>query len=69
MQTHTRDRESCHTSGVILTCYVNGRKRFRAVPADGGGSFGEGAGEGDAHDSRSASQRFGGAVKRSRRFH
>jgi len=24
----------CNQRGVILTCYVNGRKRFRAVPTD-----------------------------------
>ncbi len=24
---------SCVQRGLILTCYVNGRKRFRAVPA------------------------------------
>ncbi len=69
MQAQPRDRESSHTSGVILTCYVDGRKRFRAVPADGNGSYGEADGECDSRDSRNASRRFGGVVKRSRRFH
>jgi hypothetical protein len=32
MRARTSDREVCHKSGVILTCYVDGRKRFRAVP-------------------------------------
>ncbi|MFH1416910.1 MAG: hypothetical protein ABII12_01295 [Planctomycetota bacterium] len=69
MQTRTHDRESCHESGVILTCYVNGRKRFRAVPADGDGSHGEVDGVGDARDSRNANRRLGVVAKRSRRFH
>lgn len=32
MSAHAPGRESCRKRGVILTCYVNGRKRFRAVP-------------------------------------
>ena len=32
MPAHTSDRESCRKQGMILTCYVNGRKRFLAVP-------------------------------------
>jgi len=34
MASHTLHREVCRKSGVILTCYVNGRKRFRAVPVN-----------------------------------
>lgn len=34
MQTRKSDRDTCHGSGVILTCYVNGRKRFKAVPLE-----------------------------------
>lgn len=28
--------ESCRKHGVILTCFVDGRKRFRAVPVHPG---------------------------------
>lgn len=28
--------ESCRKHGVILTCFVDGRKRFRAVPVQPG---------------------------------
>ena len=34
MLARTSNRGSCHKRGVVLTCYVNGRKRFRAVPLD-----------------------------------
>jgi hypothetical protein len=34
MVSRTLQREVCRKSGVILTCYVNGRKRFRAVPVN-----------------------------------
>ncbi|HVP09765.1 MAG TPA: hypothetical protein VMV94_01105 [Phycisphaerae bacterium] len=41
MRAAASDREWCHKSGVILTCYVDGRKRFRAVPLDSAASPGE----------------------------
>lgn len=30
------ERSRCVKRGVILTCYLDGRKRFRAVPLEGG---------------------------------
>jgi hypothetical protein len=39
MPTYTSDRESCHKSGVILTCYVDGHKRFRALCGHCGDGF------------------------------
>lgn len=32
MSLHAPGRESCRKSGAILTCYVDGRKRFRVIP-------------------------------------
>jgi hypothetical protein len=32
MRPEASNRNSCHTSGVILTCYVDGHKWFRSVP-------------------------------------
>ena len=32
MSLRASDRESCHKSGIVLTCYVDGHKRFRTVP-------------------------------------
>lgn len=32
MPSRMLQRELCHKRGCILTCYVNGRKRFRAAP-------------------------------------
>ncbi len=31
MRPEAHNRNSCRTSGVILTCYVDGHKRFRPV--------------------------------------
>ena len=39
MPARASDRESCHKRGVVLTCYVNGRKRFRAVPLSFGANM------------------------------
>ena len=36
MSARTSDREPCHKRGVVLTCYVNGCKRFRAVALNAG---------------------------------
>ena len=32
MQLKQHNTESCTLHGLILTCFVNGRKRFRALP-------------------------------------
>lgn len=32
MPLRASDRESCRKSGIVLTCFVDGRKRFRTVP-------------------------------------
>lgn len=32
MRPEASNRSPCRTSGVILTCYVDGHKRFRSVP-------------------------------------
>jgi hypothetical protein len=32
MSLHAPGREACRKSGAILTCYVDGHKRFRVVP-------------------------------------
>lgn len=34
MPSRVLTREVCHKRGAILTCYVNGRKRFRAIGLD-----------------------------------
>ncbi len=59
MSARTLDKESCHKRGVVLTCYVDGHKRFRVVPVDGDdnqASDGAGAGHKSAYglESRSA---------------
>lgn len=35
MRAQTSDRTFCQKSGYILTCYMDGRKRFRALRIDG----------------------------------
>ncbi|QDV92000.1 hypothetical protein RAS2_31110 [Phycisphaerae bacterium RAS2] len=50
MTPHVTQPESCRKHGVILTCFVDGRKRFRAVPVHPGdpeaiGGLDEQAGE------------------------
>ncbi len=34
MWTTSSDQTDCRKSGLVLTCYVDGRKRFRAVSVD-----------------------------------
>lgn len=34
MWTTSSDPTGCRKSGLVLTCYVDGRKRFRAVNVD-----------------------------------
>lgn len=34
MPSRVLTRQLCHKRGAILTCYVNGRKRFRAIGLD-----------------------------------
>ncbi|MFQ5502354.1 MAG: hypothetical protein ACE5EQ_08655 [Phycisphaerae bacterium] len=34
MSTSRSDRKRCVKRGLIMMCYLDGRKRFRAVPVD-----------------------------------
>ncbi len=63
MQARTSDRDTCHGSGVILTCYVNGRKRFKAIPLD------EDAARPPRIDDGKPAQRYGFGNRRDDRIH
>jgi hypothetical protein len=68
MPPEASNRNSCRTSGVILTCYVDGHKWFRSVPVTEE-TTGQGSGSLDCDaDARSRdAARFALPVRRNRR--
>lgn len=47
MSSRVLTRQTCLKRGCILTCYVNGRKRFRAIGLDESAAVGHGAAAGN----------------------
>ncbi|GMU34922.1 MAG: hypothetical protein HS101_02820 [Planctomycetia bacterium] len=62
MPSRTVDRQRCLKRGCILTCYVDGRKRFRALSLDTAVTPDKPRFETDRSDSTPSDRRFSEGV-------